>query len=115
MDVEEEEVKKPKKREQRAKAEKERVAGQEQVLAELEQRCNELGLRVIYDDLRSEGGLCRLRNQYLVIINRRASVSTRIRLLAQALRRCEAVQAEPKPMRATMSTSRPASGSGALP
>ncbi|GEM_PF-1586840 len=72
----------------------------EKVAAELNSRCQELGLRVIYDDLYGEGGICRLRDKYLVIINQRASIQTKIRLLEQALRKAGTVaqsQKEAKP------------------
>ncbi|MGQ9707349.1 MAG: hypothetical protein ACUVUR_00540 [bacterium] len=105
-----EEPAKTENRKQTAKTGKDRLANQTKVLAELEQRCGELGLRVVYDDLHGEGGMCRLRNQYLVIINRRASAPTRIRMLEQALKKYEAVKIEPRPVRPTMSTSRPPSG-----
>ena len=56
-----------------------------QTLAQLERQCRELGVRLIYDELRGEGGLCRLRDSYIVVINRRAAVETRVRLLSEAL------------------------------
>lgn len=96
--------------EHRVKGKKGKVTGHERVLDELEQRCNELGLKVIYDDLRGEGGMCRLRNQYLVIINRRAAVQTKIRMLEQALKRYEAKTTVVLPLRTAMSSSHPNSG-----
>ncbi len=92
---------------QGAKKKKERVSGQEQVLFELEQRCAELGLKVIYDDLHGEGGMCRLRNQYLVIINRRAGVPTKIRMLEQALKKFQTKSAVVPSLRTAMSSSPP--------
>jgi hypothetical protein len=65
------------------------VLNPEMVVRELEARCAELGLKVIYDDLRSEGGVCRVHNRLLVIINRRSSAATKIRILKQALERAE--------------------------
>jgi hypothetical protein len=56
-----------------------------QMLAELEARCARLGVKLFYDDLRSDGGPCRANACYYVVINRRASVETRVRILAQAL------------------------------
>ena len=56
-----------------------------QTLAQLERQCRELGVRLIYDELRGEGGLCRLRDSYIVVINRRAAVETRVKLLSEAL------------------------------
>ncbi|MEO0005758.1 MAG: hypothetical protein ABIK49_07145 [candidate division WOR-3 bacterium] len=100
--------------EQRVKRKKgeERVLGESRVcrLAILEERCKELGLKVIYDDLRGEGGMCRLRNEYLVIINRRAAVHTKIRILEQALKRYEAKTTVIPPLRTAMSSSHPGSG-----
>jgi hypothetical protein len=57
------------------------------VLAALEQSCQERGIKLIYDDLQSEGGLCRLRDNYYIIINRRASTETRVRILRDSLGR----------------------------
>ncbi len=57
------------------------------VLAALEQSCQERGIKLIYDDLQSEGGLCRLRENYYIIINRRASTETRVRILRDSLGR----------------------------
>ena len=56
-------------------------------LEQLEQECKERGVRLIYDDLRSEGGLCRLRGCYYVILNRRLAAETRTRIIADALAR----------------------------
>lgn len=53
--------------------------------AALEAKCAQLGIMVIYDDLRGEGGVCRLRSDIVAIINRRASLPTRIRILTEAL------------------------------
>ena len=61
------------------------------VLAALEQSCQERGIKLIYDDLQSEGGLCRLRENYYIIINRRASTETRVRILRDSLGRMEEV------------------------
>jgi hypothetical protein len=61
--------------------------GKEAVLAELEARCQELGIKVVYDDLRGEGGLCRVRERFWLIVNRRVSVATKIRLLNEALKK----------------------------
>ncbi|MEN9979570.1 MAG: hypothetical protein ABIK38_04405 [candidate division WOR-3 bacterium] len=66
-----------------------RIPNPEGVARELEARCQELGVRVIYDDLRGEGGICRVRDRLMVIINRRVSVQTRIRMLETALQRAE--------------------------
>lgn len=57
------------------------------VLERLEAECRERGVRLIYDDLKSEGGMCRLKGCPLLVINRRAALETRIRILRDALAR----------------------------
>jgi hypothetical protein len=56
-------------------------------LEQLEQECKERGVKLMYDDLRSEGGLCRLRGSYYVILNRRLASETKTRIIADALAR----------------------------
>lgn len=56
-------------------------------LEQLEQECKDCGVRLIYDDLRSEGGLCRLRDGYYVILNRRLASETKTRIITDALAR----------------------------
>ena len=56
-------------------------------LEQVEQECKERGIRLIYDDLRSEGGLCRLRDGYYLILNRRLAAETKTRVIADALAR----------------------------
>jgi len=56
-------------------------------LEQLEQECHGRGVRLIYDDLRSEGGLCRLRGSYYLILNRRLASETKARIIADALAR----------------------------
>jgi len=57
------------------------------LLEQLERACQEQGVKLVYGELRGEGGLCRLRTSYYIIINRRASTETRIRIIQQALER----------------------------
>ena len=56
-------------------------------LEQVEQECKERGVKLIYDDLRSEGGLCRLRGSYYLILNRRLASETKTRIIADALAR----------------------------
>jgi hypothetical protein len=63
-------------------------------LEQLEQQCIDMEVKLCYDDLRSEGGLCRLRRTFYVIMNRRSSVETRIRILEDALARVPAAMAQ---------------------
>ena len=65
-----------------------------QKLEQLELACRESGIRLMSDDLKSEGGFCRLRDSFYLVINRRASADTRMRLMADALNKVAAVRAE---------------------
>jgi hypothetical protein len=56
-------------------------------LEQLEQECHDKGVKLIYDDLRSEGGLCRLRDCYYLILNRRLAAETKARAITDALAR----------------------------
>ena len=56
-------------------------------LEQAEHECKERGVRLIYDDLRSEGGLCRLRDGYYLILNRRLAAETKTRIIGDALAR----------------------------
>ena len=56
-------------------------------LEQLEQECHGRGVKLIYDDLRSDGGLCRLRDGYFLILNRRLAAETKARIIADALAR----------------------------
>jgi len=56
-------------------------------LEQLEQECHGRGVKLIYDDLRGEGGLCRLRDGYYLILNRRLASETKARIIADALAR----------------------------
>lgn len=74
------------------------VKGPERVLAELEERCRQAGIKVVYDDLRGEGGLCRVRQEFWVIVNRRVSAATKAKILDEALKRVgERTRAESAP------------------
>lgn len=76
-------------------------------LEQLERECKEQGIRLIYDDLRSEGGLCRLRGCYYVILNRRLASETRTRILVDALARvgdCTRMGTVPKPESAAVAS-----------
>jgi hypothetical protein len=61
----------------------------EQLLEELERVASRVGARVTYDIFTGEhvgsGGLCRVKGEYRVIIDRRATASEKLGVLAQAL------------------------------
>jgi len=64
-------------------------------LQRLEQDCREKGVRLIYDELQSEGGLCRLRDRYYIIINRHAAIETRVRIINDALSKVQKKSNQP--------------------
>ena len=66
-------------------------------LEQLEQECHTRGVKLIYDDLRSEGGLCRLRGSFYLILNRRLAFETKIRIIADALARVPERIPQPEP------------------
>ncbi len=66
------------------------------VLRQLEREWQEQGFKLVYDDLRSEGGVCRLRDRFFLVINRLTSVETRIRLLRDALAQVRDAAEEPQ-------------------
>lgn len=62
----------------------------EQVLEHLEHAAQALAVRVSYEPLQSAmgfGGLCRVRGEYRIIIDKRATVSERVTTLARGLAR----------------------------
>ncbi|MEO0077955.1 MAG: hypothetical protein ABIK86_03035 [candidate division WOR-3 bacterium] len=75
----------------------------------LEQACKELGVKLAYADLKSEGGLCRLRDSWHLILNRRLSTESRIRLIREALAQVSASGPLPKAQTAPTRTAEEAS------
>lgn len=60
------------------------------MLQQLEQLAEQLTVKVSYESLTASiglGGLCRVKGQYRVIIDKRATVHERVATLAQALQR----------------------------
>lgn len=57
----------------------------------------ERGVRLAYDDLQGEGGLCRLRDCWYLVINRRLAAESRVRLIHQALERVPQRTPQPAP------------------
>ena len=65
---------------------------EQQRLEQLEEAARSLGIEVRYEAFKGEtslsaGGLCRLKGNYLLIVNARASVSERISAVASAVNR----------------------------
>ena len=65
--------------------------GPQQQLEELERAAEELHVKVSYEPMaglvQGIGGLCKVRGEYRVIIDRRLKPSERVSILADALRR----------------------------
>lgn len=67
------------------------------LLQELETAASSLKVKVSYEALRSSvgmGGLCRVKGQYRVIIDKRANARERVAALAEALSRLDTTSAE---------------------
>lgn len=67
--------------------------GPQQTLEELERVAEELQVKVCYEPMaglvQGIGGLCKVRGEYRVIIDRRLRPAERVSILADALRRVE--------------------------
>jgi ketopantoate hydroxymethyltransferase len=67
------------------------------MLQELESLAERLAVKVSYESLAASiglGGLCRVKGQYRVIIDKRASVHERVATLAQSLARIDTSRVE---------------------
>ena len=66
---------------------------EQQQLTELEELASNLAVRVCYEPMtglvQGVGGLCRVRGEYRIIIDRRMKSPERIQILADALKRFE--------------------------
>jgi hypothetical protein len=91
----------------------------EQLTEALEQAANQLGIQVRYDtmtgDVAGGGGLCKLKGQWCVIIDRKTPSSDRAATLTDALAQfdTDAVFLPPK-VREALTARRAALGAGAL-
>ena len=54
-------------------------------LEKLEETLKSYSVKIIYDTLHSEGGLCRVKDRYYVIINRYLTLDEKIELLSKSL------------------------------
>ena len=73
---------------------------QEALLAELEAIAEHASVKVSYESLQASigaGGLCRVRGQYRIIIEKRAQVGERLATLAQGLAQLDLSAAQPSP------------------
>lgn len=69
----------------------------EDVLQELEAAATALGVKVSYEALQAiggAGGMCRVKGQYRIIIDKRAQVGERVATLAQGLAQVGASELE---------------------
>lgn len=76
--------------------------GEGAILAQLEELARSLGIEIRNEPLRKEssfspGGLCRLKGDYLLIFNTKATKEDRIEALAQALTRFDLDQVYLRP------------------
>jgi hypothetical protein len=55
------------------------------ILQHLEAVAKQIGVKVIYDELRGDGGLCRCKDRHFLILNSRLSQGQKIDLLIQGL------------------------------
>ena len=86
------------------------------VLEHLEAAAEQLGVKVSYEALSTalgssvgRGGLCRVKGQFRVIIDKRATASERVATLATALGRFDHAALElPAPVREALETHAPA-------
>ena len=72
------------------------------LLGQLEELARSLGVQVRYEQIRKEasastGGLCRLRGEYILIVNSKASMDDKIQTLAVALNHFDFSQVYLKP------------------
>ncbi|NQU14659.1 MAG: hypothetical protein HQ561_10940 [Desulfobacteraceae bacterium] len=75
---------------------------EEAILSHLEALAHSLGIKVRYEDLEGEatfsaGGLCRIRNQQVIIVNKWAPTREKTRTLAKALSRFDLNQVYIRP------------------
>jgi len=78
------------------------VLDERSLLGQLEELCRSLGIEVRYEMLRREGvstqgGLCRLKGQYLLLINSKAPNRDKIEALASAVARFDLSRVFMKP------------------
>ena len=72
------------------------------LLGQLEELARSLGVQVRFELIRKEGtsstgGLCRLKGEYILIVNSKASLDDKIQTLAMALNRFDTSQVYLKP------------------
>lgn len=72
------------------------------ILSHLEALAESLEINLRYEDLEGEtafasGGLCRIKNQYVIFVNDRASIKEKIQTLAKALIRFDLTRVYVKP------------------
>jgi len=72
------------------------------LLSHLEALAHSLGVKIRYEPMEDEsrvsrGGLCRVRDQYFIIVHSKANMGEKIRTLAKALRRFDLSRVYIKP------------------
>lgn len=61
------------------------VVNKNERINELEDTLNKNSVRIIYDNLKSDGGLCKVKDKYYIIINKNISTEQKILILSQGL------------------------------
>lgn len=54
-------------------------------IKQLEETAQKNSVRIIYDILKSDGGLCKVKDKYYIIINRNISIEQKIFIISQSL------------------------------
>lgn len=61
----------------------------EKMLEDLEEVAKRLSIEVRYEDLETEGGMCRLKDRQIIMVNKSLPLKEKIKTLAQNLRRLD--------------------------
>ena len=72
------------------------------ILSQLEELAGKLGIQIRYETIKKEdflntGGLCRLKGEYVFIINSKATTKDKIQTLARAVKRFDLTQVYIRP------------------
>lgn len=61
----------------------------EKILENLEEVAKKLSIEVRYEDLETKGGMCRLKDRQIIMVNKSLPLKEKIKTLAQNLRRLD--------------------------
>jgi hypothetical protein len=57
------------------------------ILKTLEEVTEKLSISIRYGDLRSRGGLCRVYNNYYIILDRKSTIASKIDVISKAIKK----------------------------